>query len=178
MGLRRPRPVRPLMAGHRKKVDQSHVEAGNAYKGAKRRNSALLWALSLTFATMCLNNVGMATASTWTIGLNAASAGEADAQALPGPPAPSASCGILGSIKVMWAAITRATTYTIYQSTTSPTSGFSVIASGVAATTYTATGLLGHFWFEVAASIGPNWLGTNSSATSETTVTVVLCSQP
>jgi hypothetical protein len=118
-----------------------------------------------------------ATGTPWIVGLQSASAGEAAAQGLPPAPSASAVCSglVLGSIVITWTAVTHATTYTVYESTTSATSGFSAVASGVTGLTYTQGGLLGNYWFEVTATIGSNWQGPNSSATTERTITAILC---
>lgn len=118
-----------------------------------------------------------AAASNWNSGLVSGSAAEAAAQALPAPPSPTAACtGLIGGIKVTWGAVAHASAYTVYQSTTSSTSGFSVVASGVTTLSYTQSGLgLGSYWFKVATSIGTNWLGPMSASTAQKMITLVLC---
>jgi hypothetical protein len=133
--------------------------------------------LIVTLSGSLLSETTVAGASSWGTGVSSNSAGEAAATGLPGAPSVSAACStlVLGSIVITWGAITRASTYTVYESTTSATTGFSVVASGVTATTYTKSGLLGSYWFEVAAVTGTNWQGPNSLATAKRTITVILC---
>jgi hypothetical protein len=127
---------------------------------------------------------GPAGASTWVTALTAGSHGEATARGLPAAPAsPTAACVSSSgkTIKVTWSAVALATTYTVYRSTTSASSGFSVTASGVATTSWTSAALgNANYWFEVAAVIGTKWLGTASSATGETTIQngATKCVQP
>jgi len=73
---------------------------------------------------------------------------------------------------VSWAAVTHATTYAVYQSTTSATSGFSVTASGVASTSWTSSSLnSGNYWYRVTATVGSNWASAQSASTLEASVT-------
>jgi len=75
--------------------------------------------------------------------------------------------------------VSRATTYTIYKSTTSATGTYSSLATGVTTTSYTtATLTSGNYWFEVVAYIGTNWVGTKSGATGESTISGSGCIQP
>jgi hypothetical protein len=114
----------------------------------------------------------------WIVGLAAGNSGEAQAWNLPPAPVATAACSgvLLGSIVVTWAAAPPAATYTVYQSTTSATSGYSVAASNVTTLTYTQSGLgLGSYWFEVAGSVGTNWTSPKSAATAKKTITLVLC---
>jgi hypothetical protein len=116
----------------------------------------------------------------WIVGLSAGSGGEAQALGLPAAPASAtATCSrlVLGNIVVTWAAAPPAATYTVYKSTMSATTGCSVVASNVTGLTYTQSGLgLGSYWFEVSGSVGTNWTGPNSAATTPRTITLVLCS--
>jgi hypothetical protein len=136
--------------------------------------------LLLLPVALCVSGTPSAAASTWVTGLNAGSSASASAQPLPAAPTASAACSglILGSIVVTWTSVPHATSYAVSESTTSATSGFSIIASGLSGSPHTVSGLLGHYWFEVDASIGPNWIGPPSAATSETSITLVLCSEP
>jgi hypothetical protein len=113
------------------------------------------------------------------VGLGSGSGSEAEASSLPAAPVATATCssGLGGSIVVTWAAVSPALSYTVYKSTTSGTSGFTVAASDVTALTYTQSGLgLGSYWFEVSGSVGTNWTGPNSAATAKRTITLILCS--
>ncbi len=134
--------------------------------------------LAVALMGFLLGGAGAASAgSLWNVGLNPGGAAEAAAQALPAPPSPTATCAGLGGINVNWAAVTHAASYTVYRSTTSSTSGFSVVASDVTGLTYAQSGLgLGSYWFKVATTIGANWLGPMSVATNQRTITLVVCS--
>lgn len=116
---------------------------------------------------------GAGAATPWTVALGS-SGGEAQSQSLPGTPGGvTASCaGTLLNPKavVSWSAVSLATSYSILESTTSSTSGFSTVAS-VPTVTWTSPNLTtGSFWFRVAASIGTNWTGSQSASTSGITV--------
>jgi hypothetical protein len=127
---------------------------------------------------------GPAGATTWLVSLGPGSAGEA--QALGAPAAPTgvtAACGTGTNklkITVSWSAVPKATSYTVYESTTSSTSGFSAVASGVTTTSWTSANLAtGHkYWFEVAALIGSKWTSVPSSSTGSSTVNGSGCTQP
>ena len=68
--------------------------------------------------------------------------------------------------------MSHATTYAIYQSTTSATSGFSLTASGVASTSWTSSTLnSGNYWYKVTATVGTNWTSAQSASTREASVT-------
>src|SRR2546423_12093761 len=80
---------------------------------------------------MCAN--GVALASNWVAAVRSGSSAQAKAQTAPAAPTPvSAACtsSALKTIKVTWGATTHATGYTVYQSTTSATTGFTAVASG------------------------------------------------
>jgi hypothetical protein len=89
----------------------------------------------------------------------------------------SACTSTLGNtVKVTWNAVALASTYTISESTTSSSSGFSPVATGVSGTSWTSPALAsGSYWFEVAATIGSNWAGPNSSATAKRSILLVTC---
>ena len=120
-----------------------------------------------------------AAAGLWHLALAAGSHGEAHSQAGPSAPAnPAAVCSGLGlSIKVSWSAVTHASTYTVYQSTSTATGPYSAVASGVTTTSWTS-GVLstGSYWYEVAATVGTTWTSAKSAATAQRTITAVLCS--
>jgi hypothetical protein len=143
-----------------------------------RRGRWLLLAAALVMAMAA--NITEAAASPWTVPLASASLGEGQAHALPAAPTASAACSglVLGSIVVTWTAVSPpGTTYTIYQSTTSATTGFSAIASGVSGTTYTVSGLaIASYWFKVQGVAGTNWAGALSAATAKRSITLILCS--
>lgn len=95
-------------------------------------------------------------------------------------PAPSTPTGVTSAcasallssdITVTWAAASHATSYTVLQSTTSATSGFTSVATGVTSTSWTSGSLaLGTYYYEVAADAGANWASPASSSTAGITV--------
>jgi len=135
--------------------------------------------LLLAVVTGCLASAAIASASTWVPTLASASHGEANAQAQPSAPTGvSAACTspTLKTIKVTWSAVTHATSYSIYKSTTSATSGYSLAASGVTGTAWTSATLSNAtYWFEVGVSIGTNWVSPNSTATASHTISISGC---
>jgi hypothetical protein len=118
-------------------------------------------------------------APNWDIGLGPTSGGETPADGAPAAPAGvTATCASpTGNIaEIDWNAVGEATTYTIYDSTTSSTGGFTAAATGVVGTSWTSSGLgSGDYWFEVAASVGTYWAGPDSSATAQLTITATEC---
>jgi hypothetical protein len=80
------------------------------------------------------------------------------------------------NIDVTWTAVTQASTYTVYQSTVSSTSGFSAVATGVAGTSWTSVSPAdGDYWFKVTAYVGTNWVSVQSAATAQMTVISSAC---
>jgi hypothetical protein len=55
---------------------------------------------------------------------------------------------------------------------------YAAVATGLTATSSTSATLTANYWFEVAASIGTNWIGTKSVATAEATISSSRCIQP
>jgi len=112
----------------------------------------------------------------WVVHAAAVSSGEAKAQALPSAPTGvSAACAApttAKTIKISWSAVTHATNYSVYDSTTSATGTYGVIASGVTTTSWTSGSLSSgtNYWFEVATNVGSNWTSSKSAATGESTV--------
>jgi hypothetical protein len=104
--------------------------------------------------------------------------GEAKAQALPSAPAATATCSTPASartIVVSWAAITHATGYGVYQSTT--VGGTYTLQTTVTTTTWTSAVLAANtYFYEVVANIGTNWASAKSAATSKRTITGSACS--
>jgi len=125
-------------------------------------------------------------AGNWVVHVAGGSSGEAHAQALPSAPTGvSAACAApttAKTIKVSWSAVTHATNYSVYDATTSATGTYSLIASGVAATSWTSAALTTgtNYWFEVTVNFGSNWASVKSSATGESTIngTNPFCIQP
>jgi cellulose 1,4-beta-cellobiosidase len=117
----------------------------------------------------------------WSPGLTQGSHGEAHSGALPSAPAkPGASCvsSTAQQITVTWTASAHATTYSIYQSTTSATAGFTVTATGITTTSWTSPIQLatGSYWFKVIATTGTKWAGAQSTATVQRTIGSGSCS--
>jgi hypothetical protein len=137
--------------------------------------------VALSFALL-VGGAGTAWASKWVVALATGSKGEAHAQAAPvAPTGVGAVCTSSSgkTIKVTWSAVTHATSYLIYESTTSASSGFTLVASGVTGTSWTSATLSSaNYWFEVAAAIGTNWLGAKSASTGESTISSSGCVQP
>jgi hypothetical protein len=124
-------------------------------------------------------------ATSWIVVLHSNSAGEGTAQALPAAPTgPAASCAApttSKTIKVTWNTVTHATTYSVYDTKTSATGTYTLLASGIATNSYTTAALAtGNYWFEVTATMGTNWAGAKSSATGESTINSInpFCVQP
>lgn len=119
-------------------------------------------------------------ATAWTLSVLAGSKGQAHSQVLPTAPAgPTAACTSPASnktVKVSWTAVTHATSYTVWVSTTSATGTYTSAASGVVATSWTSGTLAtGNYWYEVSAAIGSNWASAKSSATSQRTISSSGC---
>ena len=105
--------------------------------------------------------------------------GEAQAQALPAAPTATSACASPATgrkVTVTWAAITHATNYGVYQSTTSATGAYTLQATVTVATWTSAALAAGHYWYEVVANIGTNWVSNKSAATAERTTTSTTCS--
>lgn len=136
-------------------------------------------AFLLVFALALLLGGASAARAGWGIGLTAGSSAQASARSAPSAPtgATSACTSALGTtVKVTWNSVATATSYTIWKSTTSATTGYTVAATGVTASPWTSGSLAtGTYWFEVSAVTGTNWTGPNSSATASRTILVAAC---
>jgi hypothetical protein len=117
--------------------------------------------------------------ASWGVALTANSTAEASAGSAPAIPsgAASACASLFGTaVKVTWNPAANATSYTVWQSTTSATSGFTIAATGINSTTWTSNSLAtGSYWFEVSSSTGSNWTSANSSATAKRTILLAAC---
>ena len=115
-------------------------------------------------------------ATTWVIPVATGSLGETQANALPSAPtAAAAACNApttAKTVKITWNAVTHASTYSVYDSTTSATGTYSLLASGISTNSYTSGTLMTNknYWFEVTAVVGSNWASAKSSATGESTI--------
>jgi hypothetical protein len=138
--------------------------------------------IRLAIAGLVALAAGPAFASTWVSQLAAGSSAESHATTLPAAPGGvAAACQSATGKKIVvsWNAVSKATAYTVLDSTTSVTSGYSVAASGVTSTSWTSGALSsGNYWFEVTVSVGTNWTSPNSAASGETTLGTLSCVQP
>jgi len=150
------------------------------------RLGTLLVVLVVGAASSVLTASGAAWAATnWVVHLATGSKGEAHALTLPSAPgSPAASCAApttAKTITVTWSAVTHATGYTIYDSTTSATGSYSQIGTSTTSPWTSSTLTSGtNYWFEVVANIGSNWSSVKSSATGESTInsSSPYCAQP
>jgi hypothetical protein len=139
--------------------------------------SALLVVVGVLAALGLLVSPGTAgAAGNWTVKVATVNAGEAKAEALPTAPTATSACTTPASartVKVSWAAITHATTYGVFQSTTSATGTYTLVATVSTPTVSWTSGVLaaGHYWYEVVANIGTNWASAKSAAKRTTTST-------
>ena len=133
-------------------------------------------ALGVVAPTLVLERA--ASASAWPVSVTTAT-GAAQSQGPPAAPAnPAALClsALSSRIVITWSSVAFGTTYAIYASTTSSSSGYSSLATGIAATTYTTAALpTATYWFKITASTGTKWEGPMSGATSQRTIVAVTC---
>ena len=135
-------------------------------------------------AVLMFGSAHVALASNWSNPLGAGSKGQAQAQELPSAPTGlTASCPApsTAAIKLVWSAVTPATTYTVYQSTTSASSGFASVKTGLTTPTWTTDTLAAAtYWYKVTVNIGSNWASSQSTVTSQVTIhtTGKICKMP
>jgi hypothetical protein len=145
--------------------------------------------LALAFATASVvwwNQAAACGASNWAASLAIGSKGESQADPLPAAPGSvAAACAApttAKTITVSWAAVPLATGYSVYDSTTSATGSYTLVASGVPGTSWTSGALSNNtnYWFEVTALIGSNWAGAKSASSGESTInhSSPFCVQP
>jgi hypothetical protein len=119
-----------------------------------------------------------AAASNWGIGLSPSS-GEVQAEGAPAAPTGVTSActsALTNTVMVSWDAVAQATSYSVYQSTTSPSLGFVEDVTGVVGTSWTSPALAsGTYWFEVADDVGTNWSSSSSAATLPLTIVLESC---
>jgi hypothetical protein len=145
------------------------------------RRGALLVAVVIASALSPFVSSGAAWATAnWTVHVATVNSGEAQAQALPAAPTATSACTSPASaktVKVSWVAITHATAYAVYQSTTTATGTYTLQTSGVTALSWTTAALTtGDHWYEVVADMGSNWVSAKSGATAERIVSGSSCS--
>jgi hypothetical protein len=132
---------------------------------------ALVTATLLTVATAS----GVADAATpWTVSLAAASGGQSQAGTLTAPTGLTSSCSGNQNlnktpVNLSWLAASHAANYTVSQAT-SANGTYTVIATGVAGTTYSTTpATAGTYYWKVAAANG-NWSSPSSGPSPPRTV--------
>jgi len=163
-------------------VDQSDEGRGREKHWVSRALVLLLVAGSC----ILLSDPVADAASNWVVHVAAGSKGESQASVLPvAPTGVTASCAApttSKTIKVTWSAVTHATTYSVYDSTTTAGGTYSLVASGVSGTSWTSGALTSgtNYWFEVVTIVGSNWAGPKSAASVESTINSVtpFCIQP
>ena len=114
--------------------------------------------------------------STWVVALSVGSHAESHSLT-PLAPTPSAACIAGGGKKIVvrWGAIAHATSYTVYQSTTSATTGYTSV-NMTATLTYTTGNLQNHtYWYEVSETMSTHWISANSSATASHVIATGTC---
>ncbi|HMC40354.1 MAG TPA: hypothetical protein VKI19_11875 [Acidimicrobiales bacterium] len=80
------------------------------------------------------------------------------------------------TIIVSWSAVGHSSSYKVYESTTSASSGFALVASQVASTSWTTASLSSAtYWFEVASAVGTGWTSSTSTTTAPRTITGSNC---
>jgi endoglucanase len=138
-----------------------------------------------TVAFLQLAWQGPVWATTWVVQLAAGSAAEAHSAGAPAAPTGVAAACVSPTndkVTVTWSAVTGASTYSVYQSTTAAGGPYSQVASGIATLSWASGGLsTGNYWFEVTALQGSNWVSALSAATAESTTKSTggkTCTQP
>jgi hypothetical protein len=126
--------------------------------------------LTVLVVVLAASGSAVACASTWQLGLSTSAAGQARSASTPAAPTGVAATCVASSqnkVTVTWGAVTRATSYTLYYSITSSSSGFFVAATGLTGTSWSSPSLSSGrtYWFQVSASVGSNWVSPNSAST-------------
>ena len=128
----------------------------------------------LVLIVCLLGGTRIASASNWLNPLAAASNGQAWAQTVPmAPTGLTASCPVptTAMIKLDWTAVQHATTYSVYQSMTSATSGFTEVKAGLSTPTWTtATLSAATYWYKVTVIFGNNWASVQSTVSNQATI--------
>jgi hypothetical protein len=117
-------------------------------------------------------------ATLWSVPLAVGSSGEPRSGTAPAAPTGvTAACAgllIANRITITWTAVVRATAYNVYQSTTAATGPYTLVQTVSTATWTTAALASGPYWYEVSAAIGSQWVGPQSTATAQRTITLAL----
>lgn len=139
------------------------------------------WVLLLSVAVIATVTTGIgppASASVWAVGVQAGSKAQARAGTAPATPASvTATCTSPSSntVSLGWAAVTHATSYKVYRSTTTAGGTYS-LQTTVTVTAWTTGALAnGNYWFKVSALVGASWVSTQSSATTQRTISGTTC---
>lgn len=135
----------------------------------RRRSLLGIVASASAAAGLLVPAVPAGAASAWSVNASTRT-GQGQAQVLSPPASVTGTCtnaNTARTVTVTWASVPHAT-YTIYQSTTSATSGFTVAASAVTGTTWTSGTLSSGstYWYEVAAVLSTTWQSAPSTATT------------
>jgi hypothetical protein len=129
--------------------------------------------------TLVATTTRMAWAGTWTVGLSTGSKGQAHSLPVASPTGVTSSCPApttSRTVRVSWTAISHAT-FSVYVSTTSATSGYSLTASGVTGSNWTSGTLTsGTYWFEVATVYSTAWTSARSAAAASRVISSTSCS--
>lgn len=153
--------------------------------GADLRHRPFVLALTVA-ALVWWGAVSACGASNWMATVASGSKGESQATSLPAAPgsvgAVCAAPTTAKTITVTWSAVSLATSYSVYDSTTSATAGFAVLATGVTGTSWTSAALTSgkNYWFKMTALVGSNWASAQSAASPESTINSAnpFCKQP
>jgi hypothetical protein len=120
-----------------------------------------------------------ANAAGWSASIAAGMHGEGRAGALPGAPTGVTVVCVSATqqkVTVSWTASAHATSYAVYDSTTTAGGTYTLLASGVTATNWTSATLgAGNYWFKIVAQAGTNWASAKSSATTQSTIASGSC---
>jgi hypothetical protein len=126
-----------------------------------RLGACLVVLLSAAISVFTVSGTAWA-ATKWVTHIASTSSANAHANSLPAAPSgPSAACAApttAKTVKVSWGAVTHATSYSVYEATTSAGGTYTLAASGIATTSWTSGSLTAstNYWFEVVALIGTN----------------------
>ncbi len=130
---------------------------------------------TILMVSLMATSMPVSASTNWHISLAAASHGEARATSLATPSGTAGTCvsPTGATIKVTWSATTHASSYTVYDSTTSSSSGFAIVAASVVGTSWTSGSLAAAtYWFKVTAHVG-TWTSSQSASSAPRVVTGV-----
>ena len=136
---------------------------------ATRRYSSRVAVLLLVVVAAGMTAPRWALAAGWGLGVAGSTGAQAQSLPIKVPSTVTSSCPApqtSKTVRVTWASAAHATFF-VYQSTTSATSGFSLVATGLSGTAWTS-GTLGNgsYWYQVAAAYGAiGWTSARSTAT-------------